>query len=244
MKHLKKHIKPFSWWSRLLLVTSLILTASLPSTGHVYIIIYATLNGKTGHAGLAIDNYNIIENNEIQDTIKRNTLTYYDLWPGKDDFGLFEFNKDHHPVFYTLPNAIWSSPITVTSLYDQGIPHREHYPADAILMLRTTPTADYALRSYMNHIIETKTVFNPRSYNCSDFVLDGINHVTGLQLKAKEFIPFSFTTTPNKLFRRLSAVKDIEIIKPAPEQISHSFFRERVLKRKYRNQPSMLSRAY
>ncbi|HYF70461.1 MAG TPA: hypothetical protein VD884_20130 [Ohtaekwangia sp.] len=244
MRRLKKHAKGFNWWSGLLLATSLILAAALPSSGHVYIIIYATLNGKTGHAGLAIDNYNIIEKNETQDTVKLNTLTYYDLWPGKDGFGLFEFNKDHHPVFYTLPNAIWSSPITVNSLYDQGIPHREYYPSDAILMLRTTPTADYDLREYIEHIIETKTIFNPRFYNCSDFVLDGINYVTGLQLKAKEFIPFSFTTTPNKLCRRLVAFKNIDIIKSPPQKITRSFFRERVLKRKHRNQTTLLSQAY
>ena len=203
-------------------------------SSHVYVIVYATLNGKTGHAGIAVDNYDIITSNHQEDTVANGTLTYFDLWPSKDDFGLFSFSKDQEAVYYKLPNAIWSLPITINMLYDEGIPHREGYPADAILKLPSRPYQDFALGRHLEELMTNKRVFNPRFYNCTDFVNEGLQIIRGKKLRVKEFIPFSFTATPNKLCRELLKLAETIVIKSPHNTIDGSFFRERVLERKKR----------
>src|ERR1044071_162622 len=48
---------------------------------NVYIVIYATADGRTGHAGIAIDNYQVHILGDKEDTVADGTLTYFDLWP-------------------------------------------------------------------------------------------------------------------------------------------------------------------
>jgi len=210
-------------------------------SGHVYVVIYATLNGKTGHAGIAIDNYDIITSGAVEDTVANGTLTYFDLWPSKDDFGLFSFSTDQDAVYYKLPNAIWSDPITLVLLYDLGIPHREDYPADAILKFKTRPYQDFLLRRHLEQVMEEKKVFNPRFYNCTDFVNEALALIRGAKLKVREFIPFSFTSTPNKLCRKLMNLPETIVIKSPGDRINGSFFRERVLEKKKNGNDSVFA---
>ena len=201
------------------------------SRANVYVIIYATKEGKTGHAGIAIDNYQIQVSNNKTDTVRTGTLTYFDLWPDKDRFGLFNYGVSREAKFYKLPNSIWSSPLTVASLYDKGIPHKEFYPCDAILMIPTDAKADHSMVSYLDKFIEVNKSFNARFFNCSDFVLAPIAEVLGIKMKAKEFIPLSFTTTPNKLCRKLMDYDKVQVIKSPGNIVRRSFMREKVMKR-------------
>lgn len=214
-----------------------VILVTMESFGNVYVVIYATRDGKTGHAGLAIDNYNIIVNDKGTDTVATGTVKYYDLWPSNDDFGLFSYSKPQKALYYTLPNAIWSQPLSVDFLTRSGIPHREGYPPDAILQIRTTATADFGLTSFIHEVIESKQIFNPRFYNCTDFVSEAVAFVTGKKFRAKEFIPFSFTSTPNKLYKKLIQLEDVESLKTPQHSIRRSFVRERVLKRKRTSNP-------
>ncbi len=214
-----------------------VILITMESFGNAYIIIYATHNGKTGHAGLAIDNYNIIVNEGNTDTVATGTVSYYDLWPSHDDFGLFSYSKSQQALYYTLPNAIWSQPLNIDFLTRLGIPHREGYPPDAVLKLSTTPADDFALTRFIHETIDSKTAFNPRFYNCTDFVSDAVAFVTMKKFRAKEFIPFSFTSTPNKLYKKLIQLEGIETLKTPQHSIRRSFVRERVLKRKRTSNP-------
>jgi len=204
----------------------------LPSLANVYVIIYATCGGRTGHAGIAVDNHRIQDSNNTTDTVADGSLTYYDLWPAEDDFGLFGLSKDREARYYKLPNAIWPAPLSIASLYDAGIPHREHYAPDALLMLRTTPKNDYLLKDFLDSAIRTAHPFNPRHYNCSDFVIRALRQVTGKHIRAKEFMPFTFTTTPNKLCRRLMQLRDTIVIKSPGNKVKGAFLWERVFAKK------------
>jgi hypothetical protein len=199
---------------------------------NVYVVIYATINGKTGHAGIAVDNYRVQTLNGRTDTVADGTLTYYDLWPGQDDFRLFHLSKNMKGKFYKLPNAIWPGEITLNSLYDNGIPHREYYPCDGLLMLRTAAGADQSLKMFLDSVIECGRSFNARFYNCSDFVLQGLCRITGQCIRAKEFLPFAFSSTPNKLCRKLMKRSDVVVVKSPGEKINGSFLRERIIRRK------------
>lgn len=231
MKHLT-HTR-FAAPMGVLLAAIVLLACRTPAGANAYVVIYATADGRTGHAGIAVDNYRVQTMNGISfDTVADGTLTYYDLWPEKDDFRLFRLSKNLGARYYRLPNAIWPGDITVNALLAGGIPHREHYPCDALLMVRTTVRQDHSLAAWLDSVMQSGRAFNARFFNCSDFVLQGLRHATGRNIRAKEFLPFAFSTTPNKLCRRLMQCGGVVVLRSPGNKINGSFFRERVLKRR------------
>jgi hypothetical protein len=204
---------------------------SMHCYANIYIIIYATKNGKTGHAGVAFDNYQVVVSETRQDTLQTGTVTYFDLWPSNDEFGFFDYSRNQKAQFYKLPNSIWSKSLTIEMLASKGIPHREHYAPDGVFMIHTSATRDFKIMRELDKIMEEQEFFNPRYYNCSDFVNDALQQVLGGKLRIKEFIPFTFTSTPNKLCRKVLSVENIVVLQMPGDIIHRSFFRERVLKR-------------
>ena len=210
------------------------------SQADVYFIFYATIDGKSGHAGIAVDNYQIIvkddynEHNERftrYDTIKDGTLTYYDFWPEIDDFNAFNVNDDVPAKYYKLPRASWEADITINSLITKGIPHEEYYPVDGLLKLKSTAWEDRQLKYYIEKLISANQPFNVRTNNCSDFVKKAIEKYCHCSIDAKEQIVFKYSTTPNRLYQELSKFKDVIIIKDASEKAKGNFTMERLVKR-------------
>lgn len=207
------------------------------SSPDVYLVLYATVNGKTGHVGLAMDNYLVevkekIVNGEKQrqyDTVKAGNLTYYDLWPEEDgSFGLIKAIRNIPPRYYKLPTASWESEITVFSLMDKGIPHEEGYPCDGLIRIKTLPLLDYQLYHYMDKLMEASRPFNAWLFNCADFVESGLEYLTGKIIYADEYILLGFSTTPNKLFQQAMLLPDTKIIKHPGNIIYSSFTMERI----------------
>lgn len=120
------------------LVFSLIFSGICIQTilSNVYVVIYATIDGKTGHAGLAIDKYNILVydiNNDKSgyykyDTVKIGSLCYFDLWPEIDHFGVFTTGKNIKPIYYKLPQSTFNEDLTVNTFYYKGIPKSKANP--------------------------------------------------------------------------------------------------------------------
>ncbi|MDD7887314.1 hypothetical protein [Flavivirga sp. 57AJ16] len=206
----------------------------------VYYIFYATINGKSGHAGIAIDNYKTIvkdtldENDHlvsVYETIKDGTLTYYDLWPEKDDFNAFNVDHDTPARYYKLPAASWEAPITIKSLLRKGIPHEEDYPVDGLIQLRSTPEADAILKEAIEALIEKNRSFNVRTFNCADFVEIILEKHLDIEIQADESVFFKQSTTPNRLYQELSKLKNINMIKNADEKAKGSFTSQRLIKK-------------
>ena len=203
----------------------------------VYFVTYATRDGRTGHSGLAVDNYVIHVHDKlvrgsiirVYDTVKTGTLTYFDFWPEKDHFSIGNVGKDTRAKYNKLPAASYEKEITIDLLVNYGVPHVENRPCDGILRLETEPDEDYRLIHYMDSIIALDKPFNVRKFNCSDFVLSGASYITHRKIRAKEFIPFSFSTTPNRLFRRLRALSETEVIVDPGKKVNGIFFKERIL---------------
>jgi hypothetical protein len=202
----------------------------------VYIIYYATKDGKTGHVGIAVDNYRIIFRQvetggkfiEKEDTVATGELTYYDLWPRDDEFGVTATLKDIPAAYYKLPASSMEE-ITVNSLYDKGIPHKEHYPCDGILKIKTNWEENNMLRGYLDSLIEANRAFNARSFNCADFVKGSLEYLKGIRIDATEFIFPGRSSTPNALYRELRKMPFVEVIKNADEAANGSFLKERIL---------------
>lgn len=212
-------------------------SSGLSGACDVYFITYATVDGRTGHSALAVDDYNIFVHDTMlngtlshrYDTVRKGSLTYFDFWPEKDFFSILNIGRNTRARYNRLPAATYDTEITLNKIMRSGIPHIKNYPCDGILMLNTSPAKDRDLVTFMDSIIMLNRPFNARKYNCSDFVLSGARHVTGRRIRAREFVPFSFSTTPNRLYRKLRRIPGIKVIVDPGKKVKGFFFRERVL---------------
>ena len=220
------------------LLLVLLLSIAPAVNANVFVIFYATYKGKTGHAGIAVDSYDIfvhdlIKNNveyAVNDTQSTGNLIYFDLWPKSDAFIRKHLKKDLEPSYYRLPRSSNEARITVSSLLTKGLPHREFQPVDGMIEIETQPYQDYRLLSFLIELSEAEKCFNAQLFNCTDFVCRGLTVLTGKKFTAKERVLFSNFSTPNKLFKKLEHTKAFvtHIIKHPGEQMEGSFFTQKI----------------
>lgn len=202
----------------------------------IIIVFYATYKGKTGHIGIAVDNYRIIYREETKggsgeekpDTVTSGELTYFDLWPDDDHFRVTNTGKDIPAVYYRLPVSS-TEEITLNSLYDKGIPHKEHYPADGILRIPTNWEQDQQMIRFLDSMVTAQRAFNARRFNCTDFVRVALEHLLQTSLNAREFVIAGWSSTPNKLYRQLRKLNQVRVLKNADEKAERSFIGQRVI---------------
>ena len=211
----------------------------LPAAGYcnMYFIFYATSEGKTGHTGIAFDTYKVLVRDSLcndslfssrYDTVITGDLIYFDFWPEKDDFAFGKYSKDRDGVFYRLASSS-SYTLDLDALYMKGLPHKEGYPCDGIIQLNTSPYADQAMIRTVDSMANCGKKFNARHYNCTDFIVELLETVLKRDFKAKEFIPFTFTSTPNKFYKKICKLDGVRIIKDAGPKVHGSFIRNKVI---------------
>lgn len=202
----------------------------------LYLIIYTTKSGFTGHVGIAVDNYKIIIKDTVinntksveYDTVKNYSLTYYDLWgPSKIEWD--EHNKNLPSRYYKLPRSSAEERITVDYFLTKGLPHSYDYPCDALIRIKTDASTDYKLKELAETIQQEKNYFNTREYNCTDYIILCLEGLFDIRLEAKEYIPFSMSSTPNQFYKEVISKLNVEIIKKAGPEINDSFFKERII---------------
>lgn len=222
----------------LISVIWLIFSFAIPASADVYIIIYATHNGKTGHCGIAVDQYKVVVQEEWiggivnyrLDSVKTGTLTYYDLWPVNDSYkGNYE--GDVEARYFKLPSDRWKQWISLRTLSDQGVPHKFGYPCDGLISFPCSKREDFEMVGYLDNRLRQQKAFNTMHHNCCDFVSDAITYLTGKEIVAKEFIIKNYATTPNELYKVVSGWLDVEIIKNPGVTVNGSFVQERVYER-------------
>ncbi len=214
----------------------LLLKPEVKLFANVYIVFYATYQGKTGHVGIAISEYQYVVMDEIIngkniekiDTQASSGLIYYDLWPNDDQFSVWNTGRNIEGVYYKLPLSK-DNEITVSSLYQKGLPHKENYPVDGILRITTTWNEDQQLGKALDTKITQNQPFNGRRFNCCDFVIQGLEEVFGYTIKAREFIGIGWSSTPNKLYRQMKEIPGLIVIKEAGNKMNGSFFGQRVI---------------
>jgi hypothetical protein len=208
----------------------------------VFVIFYATYKGKTGHVGIAIDNYKILVSDikirgkikQKMDTVISRELTYYDMWPDEDQFNFMNTGKNLPAVYYKLPLHSGDE-ITLNTLYDKGLPHKENYPSDGILQVKTTWQQDQEIIKFLDSLLDAKRDFNAKSFNCSDFVRVAMEKLLQAPLKCQEFIGTGWSTTPNKLYQALRKQERVIVIKNADEKANGSFLDQRILYKFFNN---------
>lgn len=202
----------------------------------VYLIIYTTKTGFTGHVGIAVDNYKVIVNDTVinnkesivYDTVKNYSLTYYDLW------GPSTINWDEHSTnlpsrYYKLPRSSAEERITMNYFLTKGLPHSYDYPCDALIRIKTDVSTDHKLKEIAEAIQQERNYFNTREYNCTDYIILCLERLLDTQLEAKEYIPFSWSSTPNKFYKEVISNLNVEIVKKPGPEVNDSFFKERVI---------------
>lgn len=206
-------------------------------SAHVYIVIYATHDGKSGHAGIAVDKYEIkvtdcktCPGGIRYDTARTGELLYFDLWPEKDRFNKDRLNESVQPHYFRLPASSAEPAITVASLIIDGIPHEQGYPCDALLKINTSPAKDYQLVQFLDSLIAENRLFNAWTYNCADFVERGVEYLLGQPIDADEKIAWTSATTPNRLCKAVMNLQGVKVIKDPGKLVNGSFFEERILK--------------
>lgn len=202
----------------------------------VILIIYTTKQGKTGHVGMAVSNHRImvrdtlVDNRliHVNDTVKDGSLTYFDLW-GPPEIDLDEHDKNLSARYYTLPRSSAEERITIDYFLTKGLPHSYNYPCDALLRIKTDVATDSRMKEIALRIQEERDYFNTRKYNCTDYILTCLNELLDSDLSALEYIPFSWSSTPNRFYREVVSRLEVEVVKAAGEEVNESFFKQRIM---------------
>jgi len=209
----------------------------------IYLIFYLSKDGKTGHLGMAIDNYNILVRDKVingvrfseYDTVRDYTLTYFDLW-GPPEIPLYQHSTNLQSRYYRLPRTSAEPKITVGYFLTKGLPHSYDYPCDGLLRIKTSPSLDYQMVQVAEALQRQFNYFNSRHYNCVDYIVRCLNTLFKVEIEAKEFIPFTWSSTPNKLYRNIGSYLKVEVVKDASAYADRSFFRERIFNSLFYNQ--------
>jgi hypothetical protein len=218
-------------------------TENLIEPDDIYLIFYLSQNGRTGHIGIAIDNYRIVVRDIITDgkeiteydSVKNYTLTYFDLW-GPPEIRVDQHSENLACRYYKLPRTSAEPDITLRYFLSKGLPHAYDYPCDGLLRIHTTPAQDMEMIRIAEEIQLQYPYFNTRHYNCVDYVIQCLNTLFGIQIEAKEYIPFSWSSTPNKLYSSIGEYFDVEVLKDAGNEVSKSFVSERIFHSLFYNQ--------
>ncbi len=215
----------------LLMVTNLPASPARALDG--YLAIYATWNGLTGHAGFAVDTYQIrvkeVNGKTIEDTVATGKLLYFDLWPKVDNFALYS-GANVEAKYFQLPQSTSEKPITVASLLAKGIPHREGYPVDGLIRIPAGPHTTLKLTRMLEQQIAQNKPFNTLHHNCADFAEAAATYLLKTDLDAEEDIFFFRSTTPNRLYAAVAAQPGVRIIRDAGGKVAGSFVSERIVR--------------
>jgi len=212
------------------------LSAKPNKINDIYLIVYTTKSGHTGHVGMAIDNYRVVIRDTIinkitvsqYDTVKDNTLTYYDFW-GPPTINWDQHDQDLPGRYYKLPRSSAEERLTPQYFLTKGLPHSYDYPCDALIRIGTTPAIDYRLKEIAEEVQKEKTSFNTRRYNCTDYILYCLNRLFNANLEAKEYIPFFWSSTPNKFYKVITTSLTVDIVKAAGPEVNSSFIKGRII---------------
>lgn len=204
-----------------------------------YVVFYITQDGITGHVGIAVDNYQIRSRDVLdaggervsrEDTVRTGALTFFDLWP-KQDVHFGAFNHDTEPHYFRLPRTSAEQKITVESLLKDGLPQRYRHACDAMLRIPSSPTEDFQLLAFLDSLPTLRPTYNARRFNCADFAIACLERHFGIAISAREFLPFTWVNTPNRLYRQcLRVLPAVQVLRDPGPKVKRSFFRERILK--------------
>jgi RHS repeat-associated protein len=198
-----------------------------PDGKDVILLIWASHDGKIGHAGIAVSNYK-----EVISRVKENgkwvnkstmvedgTYTYRDLWPGGEGAGKKNFDKD-------VPASYGNKVFTLDQLKNTDVTGSEGYAADGLIQLKTTEMNDFIVKAGLDAHEKYNPNYNGLTNNCSDLCEVGIEYSAGKQLPVDEKLTDKVSaTTPNQLYKATKALPNATVIKDPGTKVDNGFLK-------------------
>jgi RHS repeat-associated protein len=196
-----------------------------PDGRDVILLIWASHDGKIGHAGIAVSNYKteyykvkehgkmVTKSRQVED----GTYTYRDLWPGGDGAGKKNFDKD-------VPASYNTGVFTLDQLKNTDVTGSEGYAADGVIQLKTDEMTDFIVNTGLEAHKKYNTSYNGLTNNCSDLCEVGVEYVAGKQLPVDEKLTDKTSaTTPNQLYKATVALPNATVIKDPGTKVNQGF---------------------
>ena len=184
-----------------------------PDGRATYVVVWATAEGRYGHAGIAVSNYSADANGKM---VADGTLTYYDCWPGRG-VGQSNFNQNVDAVY----NNLLLISEKALSLGDAS--RGENYSPDGVLKLETSYEQDQAVLKTLEQYQADHSQYNGVTANCSTYVQAGVEATTGTTIKAQEDIGKYKAVTPNKLYQSTAQLKHAKVLKDPGDKVKTPF---------------------
>lgn len=186
-----------------------------PDGRDVILVIWATSNGRIGHAGVAVTNYR----NDNGKMVPDGTYTYRDLWPGspvgKENFG------ENVPAVY--------NEVTVSKdqLINTDVTGSEGYTPDGVVQLTTDFSTDQNVLQQLSQHETNNQNYNGLTNNCSDFARTGVEAAAGGKVSASEQLTSKTSaTTPNQLYKATQSLPKANVVKDPKDKVSKGFIEE------------------
>ncbi len=178
-----------------------------------YLLIWATADGETGHAGIAVNNYD-------KDGKTDGTYTYYDLWPG-GEVAAKDFREDVIARYQEdgKGQIIGSAEDLMNFTVNGAEPHKP----DGIIGFPTEEVGDQLVKDALSSIGESKVNYNGISFNCSTFASIGVEIASGEKLDADEKLGRHLSVTPNALYRASAKLQEAHIIRNPGVRVHNKF---------------------
>jgi RHS repeat-associated protein len=199
-----------------------------PKGEDVYVMIWATADGKIGHAAIAVDNYKTVEKkdadgntvydkdgNAVTEQVKDGTATYYDLWPA-DEAGKGNATKDIDPAYH-------KNIVKVSDLMNNGYYEGKDNPADGILKITTDKATDDKVKTGLDAYADTKKPYNGETNNCTTYARSGAENAVGQKLPGEEISKGITAATPNQLYKSLVSNPNVSVLKNPGNKVDHKF---------------------
>jgi RHS repeat-associated protein len=214
-----------------------------PDGNDIYLLIWFSKNGETGHAGIAIENYKTVVKKDkdgkpildrngkpVKEQVKDGTFTYYDLWPNKSvESDEFQSNVESDYSGGVKINSLADLKMKDPTTHRSGQVDPEGRAADGMVRLTTSFEQDEAAKKAAVTDISNFRDYNACKNNCSTFAQRLINAAIEPNISASQLVkpPIALTTlygykdvnvvAPNNLYNAALKVKGAQRIK-GPKQ--------------------------
>lgn len=196
-----------------------------PDGRDVILVIWASHNGKIGHAGIAVSNYKEVTTQVKEggkwvtktEMVPDGTYTYRDLWPGGEGAGKSNFNEDIQGVYN-------KGVFTLDQLQNTDVTGAEGYVPDAVIQL----TTDFKTDELVNMALDAHQKYNPDynglTNNCTDFVEAGAFYAGDNTINANEKLTDrTSAATPNQLYKSTSGQPNANVLKDPGQKVNQGF---------------------
>lgn len=210
-----------------------------PDGKDVYLVVYTTAKGESGHTALAVENYRTVENKVIENGIevtkttyeKTGTFTYYEFGPDVKKMGPLRaaMNVDG---LYTKTENVTLEQIKNTNVSVYESDAKKPTGPNGVVKLTTTPETDMGIKATLEKKIAAQEDYNGVKNNCTDFVDCGVDIAVGTDVSAKENVkvPVLGTksiSTPNTLYKSATKASNATVVKDAGVEADKTYIQGR-----------------